>query len=85
MGDGVRVTADLFDFAIRQSLGFLTQEFTTPGDHFRVEYVVVYSVHEAAPHPADNRHMNRTGLVGGSIQREDGTHGTTQQAFPGGA
>ena len=29
--------------------------------------------------------MNRTGLVGGPIQREDGTHGTTQQTFPGSA
>jgi hypothetical protein len=29
--------------------------------------------------------MKRTGIVGGPIQREDGTHGTTQQAFPGGA
>jgi hypothetical protein len=28
--------------------------------------------------------LNRTGLVGGSIQREDGTHGTTEQAFPRG-
>jgi len=27
--------------------------------------------------------VNRTGLVGGPIQREDGTHGTTQQVFPG--
>ena len=25
--------------------------------------------------------MNRTGLVGGPIQREDGSHGTSQQAF----
>jgi len=26
--------------------------------------------------------VNRTGLVGGPIQREDGAHGTTQQVFP---
>jgi uncharacterized membrane protein HdeD (DUF308 family) len=26
--------------------------------------------------------VNRTGLVGGPIQREDGTHGTTQQVLP---
>jgi hypothetical protein len=29
--------------------------------------------------------LNRTGLVGGPIQREDGAHGTTQQVLPGGA
>jgi hypothetical protein len=29
--------------------------------------------------------MNRTGLVGGPIQREDGAHGTTQQVLPGSA
>jgi hypothetical protein len=26
--------------------------------------------------------LNRTGLVGGPIQREDGTHGTTEQVLP---
>jgi hypothetical protein len=34
---------------------------------------------------ARHLYMNRTGFIGGPIQREDGTHGTTQQAFPGGA
>ena len=29
--------------------------------------------------------LNRTGFIGGPIQREDGTHGTTQQVFPGAA
>jgi hypothetical protein len=29
--------------------------------------------------------LNRTGLVGGPIQREDGAHGTTQQVLPGSA
>jgi hypothetical protein len=27
--------------------------------------------------------LNRTGFVGGPIEREAGTHGTTQSAFPG--
>jgi hypothetical protein len=27
--------------------------------------------------------LNRTGFVGGPIQREDGPHGTTQQVLPG--
>ena len=29
-----------------------------------------------------HRAVNRTGFVGGLIPREDGAHGTTQQAFP---
>ena len=28
--------------------------------------------------------MNRTGFIGGLIPREDGAHGTPQQAFAGG-
>ena len=28
--------------------------------------------------------LNRAGFIGGPIQREDGTHGTTQQTFPRG-
>ncbi|PYR02666.1 MAG: hypothetical protein DMG00_28395 [Acidobacteria bacterium] len=29
--------------------------------------------------------LNRTGILGGPIQREDGAHGTTTQVFPGAA
>ena len=29
--------------------------------------------------------VNRTGILGGPIQREDGAHGTTTQVFPGAA
>jgi hypothetical protein len=28
--------------------------------------------------------VNRTGFIGGLFPREDGAHGTTQQAFAGG-
>jgi len=34
------------------------------------------------PRNNTDQHLNRTGLVGGPIQREDGTHGTTQQVRP---
>ena len=39
------------------------------------------SIHDVAQN-CDWSRLNRTGLVGGPIQREDGTHGTTQQVLP---
>ena len=33
----------------------------------------------------DRMAVNRTGILGGPIQREDGAHGTTTQVFPGAA
>jgi len=43
--------------------------------------VIEWLAESTAQSPITN--LNRTGLVGGPIQREDGTHGTTQQVFPG--
>ena len=37
------------------------------------------------PVTGPNPIVNRAGIVGGPIQREDGAHGTTQQVLPGAA
>jgi hypothetical protein len=39
----------------------------------------------AGPTDSSATSLNRTGFVGGPIQREDGAHGTTQQVLPGAA
>jgi hypothetical protein len=61
--------------------------FLSPPDRIAFEHKRAVRGEEHCPASANtlSSEVKRTDFVGGPIQREDGTHGTTQQAFPGGA
>jgi hypothetical protein len=56
-----------------------------PGVEMHRDRDVVWIVHGGQAWRNAGIMVNRAGFIGGPIQREDGTYGTTQQAFPGAA
>jgi len=64
----------------RTSVGFKPLTEMTASDRYKGEDGGLYGGGRNTPPES----LNRTGFIGGLFSREDGAHGTTQQAFAGG-